>query len=102
MVASAAIAAKRPSPNRVELLDERIDEGGVIGEDTVLEVALALGLCAHPSTSKIGAAEIRFHAIHDDALEMDTRTEHPLHRRPKRRIAVEVISPVRTRVFRMN
>ena len=72
MVAAAAIAAKCPSPDGVELLDERIDEGGVIGEDTVLEVVLPFRLCAHPRAGEIGAAKVCFHAINDYALEMDT------------------------------
>ena len=102
MVASATVAAEGTTPDGIELLNERIDEGGVIGEDAVFEVTLLLALRSHPRAGKIGAAEVRLHAIHDDALEMDTRTKHPLHRRPKRRIAIEVIPPVRPRVFRMN
>ena len=102
MFSPPAVAAKGPSPDGVELLNEGTDERGVVGEDTVLEVALPFRLCAHARASKIGAAEIRLDAIHDDALEMDARTEHPFHRRPKRRIAVEVISPIRSWVFRMN
>ena len=74
MFAAAAFAAKRPSPDGIKLLDKRIDEGGIVGKDAVLEVALALGLCAHARACEIGAAEIRLNAIHDDALEMDTRT----------------------------
>ena len=46
MIAAAAIAA-----DGVELLDERIDERWIVGENDVLEVALALGLC------KIGGLE---------------------------------------------
>ena len=41
MLAPAAIAAERASPNGIKLLDERIDECWIVGEDTVLEVALA-------------------------------------------------------------
>ena len=73
VVASAAIAAKGPTPDGVELLDERIDERGIVGENAVLEVALALGLRAHPSASEVCATEIRLDPIYDDALEMDTR-----------------------------
>ena len=52
--------------------------------------------------SEICATEIRLDTIYDDTLEMDTRTKHSLHRRPKRRIAIEVVPPVRSWVFRMN
>ena len=100
MFSPPAVAAKGPSPDGVELLDERIDEGGVFGEDTVLEVALSLRLCPHPCAGEVRAAEIRLHAIHDDAFEMDTRTKHPFHRSPKRRIAVEVVPPVRLGLLR--
>ena len=41
MFAAATFAAEGPAPDGIELLDERIDEGGVIGKDSVLEVALA-------------------------------------------------------------
>ena len=102
MVASAAIAAKGAAPDGVELLDEGTDERGVVGQDAVLKVALALGLCTHPRAGEIGAAKVRLHAVDDDTLEMDTRTQHPLHRRPKRRIAVEVVPPVRSWVLRMD
>ena len=66
--------AEVAAPDGIELLDERIDEGGIVGEDTVLEVALAHRLRAHSRAGKIRRTEIRLHTIHDDALEMDTRT----------------------------
>ena len=56
MFAAAAFAAKRPSPDGIELLDKRIDERGIIGEDAVFEVALALRLRTHARASEIGAA----------------------------------------------
>lgn len=102
MFSPSAIAAERASPDRVELLDERIDEGGIVGENAVLKVALAFGLRTHACTGEVRRSEIRLPPIYDDALEMDTRTKHPFHRRPKRWIAVEVIPPVRAWVFRMD
>ena len=42
MLAAAAVAAEVAAPDGIELLDERIDEGGIIGENAVLEIALAL------------------------------------------------------------
>ena len=94
MFSPAAIAAKGPAPDGIKLFDERIDKCGIVGEDTVLEVALSLRLCPHPRASKIGATKVCLHAINDYALEMNTWTEHPFHRRPKSRITVEVIPPV--------
>ena len=78
MVASATIAAKRPSPDGIELLGEWVYEGGVIGQDAILKVALALGLCAQPRSGEVGAAKVRLYAINNDALEMNARTKHPL------------------------
>ena len=96
MFTAAAIAAKGTSPDGVELLDERVDASWVIGQDAVLKVALALGLCTHPRASEIRRSEVHFHAIYDDALEVDSRTQHPFHRRPKHWIAIEVIPPIRS------
>ena len=56
MFAAAAFAAKRPSPDGVELLDKRIDERGIVGKDAVLKVALALRLRTHARAGEIGAA----------------------------------------------
>jgi len=56
MLSAAAFAAKRPSPDGIKLLDKRIDERGIVGEDAVLKVALALGLRAHARAGEIGAA----------------------------------------------
>ena len=53
MLAAAAVAAEFPSPNRIELFDERIDEVGIVDQDAVLEVAFALGLHAHARTGEI-------------------------------------------------
>ena len=47
MFTPPAIAAEVAAPDGIELLDERIDEGRIIGQDAVLEVALAFGLRAH-------------------------------------------------------
>ena len=57
---------------------------------------------AHPSARQIGRAEIPLASVNDDTLEMHARTKHPLHRRPERRISVEVVPPVRSGVLRMD
>ena len=96
------IAAEIPSPDGIKLLDERINEGGGVGQNAVLKVAFSLGLCPHACTSEVRASKVCLHFIYDDTLEMDTRTKHSLHRRSKRRIAIEVVPLVRSWVFRMN
>ena len=53
MFAAAAVVAEVTAPDGIELLDERIDEGGIVGENAILEVALALRLCAHPRAGEV-------------------------------------------------
>ena len=77
-VVTAAFAAEVTSPYGIELLGEWPDERGVVGQDAVLEIALLLRLRAHPRAGEIRRAEVRLHAVNDDAFEMDARTEHPL------------------------
>ena len=62
-VAAAAVAAKRTSPDGIELLDKRRDKCGVVGENAVLEVALALTLCAHARAGEISRAEVGLHTV---------------------------------------
>lgn len=83
MFSPPTIAAEIAAPDRVELFGEWIDEGGIVGQNTVLEVALALGLRAHARIGEVRATEIRLPPVHNDALEMDTRTKYPFHRCPK-------------------
>ena len=47
-VAATAVAAKRSSPDGIELLDKRLDKCGVVGENAVLEIALLLRLTSRP------------------------------------------------------
>ena len=35
MLAAAAVAAELAAPDGIELLDERVEKGGVVGEDAV-------------------------------------------------------------------
>ena len=77
-VATSTIAAEIPAPDGIELLDERFDKCGVVGENAVFEIALLLRLRAHARAGQIGRAEIGLNAVHDNTLEMHTRTQHPL------------------------
>ena len=78
MFSASASFTEVTSPDGVELLDERIDEGGVVGENAVLEIALLLRLRAHAGAGQVGRAEVRLHAVDDDAFETHTRAEPPL------------------------
>lgn len=102
IVSSPAIAAKVAAPNGIELLDKRLDKCWVVSQNTVLKIALFLGLRSHSSAGEIRRTEIRLYAVNNDALEMNSRAEHPFHRRSKHRIAVEVIPPVRSGILRMD
>ena len=82
MLSASAIAAVSPAPDGIELLDVRMDEGGIVGEDAVLKVALALRFRAHAGAGEVRATEVGLDDIHDDALEVDARAEHPLHGPP--------------------
>lgn len=63
MFAASAIAAKVATPNGIELLDKRFDKCGVVRQNAVLEVALALSLRAHPGTGQVRRTEMRFYAV---------------------------------------
>jgi len=100
--AAAAVSAEIPSPNGIELLDKRFDKRRIVCQNAILEVTLALRLRAHPGTGQVCRAEVCLHAVNNDALEMHARAEHPFQRRPERRIAIEVVPPVRSRILRMD
>ena len=56
-------AAAVSAPDGIELLDERFDKCGVVGENAVLEIALLLRLCTHPGTGEIRRAEVGLHTV---------------------------------------
>ena len=89
--------AEVAAPDGIKLLDERIHQIGIVRQHAVLEVALSLALRAHPRAREVGRAEIRRAPVHDDALEMDARTQHPLHALPEAGIPIEVLAPIRPR-----
>ena len=64
-VAASAVAAKRPTPDGIELLDKRFDKCRGIAENAVFEVALLLALRAHLGTGEIRRAEVCLHAVDD-------------------------------------
>ena len=62
-VAATAVAAKVTSPGGIELLDKRFDKCGVVGENAVLEIALAHRLRAHPRAGEIRRTEVGLHTV---------------------------------------
>ena len=97
---STTFATKVTAPNGIELLDKRFDKCWVVSQNTILKIALFLGLRSHSSAGEIRRTEIHLYTINNDTLEMYSQTEHSFHRRPERRIAVEVVPPVRLGLLR--
>lgn len=52
-VAAAAVSTEVATPCGIELLDERFDRRRIVGENSILEVAL-LHFCTHPCISQVG------------------------------------------------
>ena len=91
--------AEVAAPDGIKLLDERIHQIGIVRQHAVLEVALSLALRAHPRAREVGRAEIRRAPVHDDAFEVDARTQHPLHALPEAGMTVKILPPVRSRLL---
>ena len=70
---AAAFAAPGAAPDGVELFGQGFDQGGIIGQDAVLEIPAVFVLRAHARTGQVRTAEIRPFPVHNDALEMDAR-----------------------------
>lgn len=52
-IAPSAVAAVGSAPDGIELFGERHDEGGIVGQQAVFEVAFALALCAHSRACEV-------------------------------------------------
>ena len=102
MLFPTAIAAEVTAPDGIELLDKWIDKRAIVCKDTILEVALALRLRAHPRTSEICGTEVRPVSINNDTLEMDSWAKHSFHPLPQAWKAVEVFPPVWPWLLRMD
>ena len=64
--------------------------------------ASKLWVVAEPSTSQIGETYISDLAIEDQHFEMYTRTQPPLQPAPQKRVFVEIVGEVASRLFGMN
>lgn len=89
-------------PYVVELVHRLFHDFGVVGEETRLEVSLAIGFHADTSPGEIRTSDIDLLTVEDQHLEMHPRTEHPLQSVEKHRMLVEIFSEIRTWFFRMN
>lgn len=98
-LAGLAVAAY---PQFVKLIHGLLNDSGVIGEDSCLEVALVGGFHADASSCKVGAADIYLLAIEYQYLEVHTRTQHPLQAVIQHRIAVKVLAEIWSRLLSMN
>ena len=89
-----AVAAVKSTPYAVEVVGSGIDESGLVGEDTGLEIAVALPFHADAGTCEVGGADIGHGAIENHDLEVHPRAELPLEARPEAGVAVEVLAEV--------
>lgn len=98
---AAALAAEAcaAAPHFVELFDGGCDDGGVVGKDSGLEVASAVGLHAHSRTRKVGAANVACRLVDDDNFEVDTWAHRTFETGGKAGVAVEVGKEVRPGLF---
>ena len=80
------------NPNRIELVHGLLDQFGVVGEDSGLEVARAFTFHANACTSEVGTADIGHLAVEDQHLEMYPWTECPFKTIEQSWIFVEVFT----------
>ena len=99
---AVARRAKVTAPDRIELFDERSDNGRRIGQDAVFKIAALHTLSAHARARKVGAAEIGGLAVDDDTLEVNPRTDHPFKAINQERIFIKVLSEGRPGLLGMD
>ena len=86
-------------PNRVEMVGSGIYLHKVIGQDSRLEVALAVGLHTNACTCKVCRADIGHLAIKNHHLEMDSRAEPALQLLYESRVLIKIRTEIRSRLF---
>ena len=92
-LATLAVLAR---PDRVEMVGCGIDQREVVGQNTRLEVAFAIGLHTDTRARKICRANICHFAIENHHLEMDSWAESAFQPFEKSRMLVEIILEIRT------
>lgn len=88
-------------PDAVEVVGGGIDQGGLVGEDSGLEVAVVVAFHTHAGTREIGGADVGGGAVENHYLEMHPWAESPFQPAPQPRILVEILAEVLTWLFRM-
>ena len=90
-MAAAAAGAVTASPNAVKLLHGGINQGGVVGEDSGLEVASVAALHPYSGSCEIGRPDVGGGEVKNQNLEMHARAQHPLKSLAEDGVSVEVL-----------
>ena len=80
------------NPNIIELVHSLLNQFGVVGEDTSLEVAGAIAFHADACASEVGAADVGYLVIEDQNFEMHPWTKRPFQTIKQSRVFVEVLA----------
>ena len=86
-------------PDQVEMVGGGINQHEVVGHNSRLEVALAIGLHPNTCTRKVCRTNVCHLAIENHHLEMDSRTEPALQLLYESRILIKIFTEVRARLF---
>ena len=96
-----AVLTAMALPNPVEVVGGGIDQLGVVGEDTGLEVAVVVAFHTHAGTCKVGGADVGHRAVKNHYLEMHPWAEPPLQPAPQSGILVEILAEILSWLFGM-
>ena len=96
-----AVLTAMALPNPVEVVGGGIDQLGVVGEDTGLEVAVAFAFHTYAGTREIGGADVGGSAVENHYLEMHPWAEPPFQPAPQAWMLVEILAEVLTWFFGM-
>ncbi len=94
-----AVLTAMALPDGVEMVGGGIDQLGVVGEDTGLEVAVVVAFHTYAGTCEVGGADIGYRAVENHYLEMHPWAKSPFQPAPQPRILVEVLAEVLTWLF---
>ena len=94
-----AVLTAMALPNPVEVVGGGIDQLGLVGEDTGLEVAVVVAFHTYAGAREVGGADIGGGAVENHYLEMHSRTESSFQPAPQAWILVEILAEVLTWFF---
>ena len=98
---SFAFGTSSPLPDVVEVVGGGIDQLGVVGEDTGLEVAVVVAFHTHAGAREVGGADVGGGAVENHYFEMHPWAESPLQTAPQPRILVEILAEILSWLFGM-